>query len=68
VHFPGIDSVVIEDLIFANRILANEKVLDGAPAGRSPCSSTIASCPGLVARMARFFSVATAVKPATRVS
>jgi hypothetical protein len=36
VHFPGIDSVAIEDLIFANRILANEKVLDGAPAGRSP--------------------------------
>src|SRR5262249_27565375 len=27
--FPGVDSVAIEDLVLANRILANEKVLDG---------------------------------------
>jgi hypothetical protein len=37
------------------------------PAGRSPCSSTITSCPGLVARIARFFSLATVLKPSTRV-
>jgi hypothetical protein len=27
--FPGVDPVAIEDLVLANRILANEKVLDG---------------------------------------
>src|SRR5215472_5778989 len=27
--FPGVDPVAIEDLVIANRILANEKVLDG---------------------------------------
>ena len=27
--FPGIDPAAIEDLVLANRILANEKVLDG---------------------------------------
>ena len=27
--FPGVDPMVIEDLVAANRILANEKVLDG---------------------------------------
>jgi hypothetical protein len=37
------------------------------PAGRSPCSSTITSCPGLVAKIARFFSLATVLKPTTRV-
>ncbi|MBV8419308.1 MAG: hypothetical protein JOZ26_04785 [Hyphomicrobiales bacterium] len=27
--FPGVDPVAIEDLVLANHILANEKVLDG---------------------------------------
>src|SRR5262245_64720348 len=27
--FPGVDPATIEDLVLANRILANEKVLDG---------------------------------------
>ena len=29
IAFPGVDPVLIEDLVAANRILANEKVLDG---------------------------------------
>src|SRR5262249_28119630 len=67
-RMPGVMPLRRSDLIpaFASRAESSPRSLPGAtwkasrtPAGRSPCSSTIASCPGLVARIARPFSLAT---------
>src|SRR6516225_7464198 len=73
---PGVIPLRRSDLIPAldSRAESSPRSLPGAtwkasrtPAGRSPCSSTIASCPGLLAGIARPFSLATMLKPTTRV-